>query len=790
MCFGCVDSNGDGFIAFEEMVTYLSAVFRVLDAIEPESYSKAGIVPDELAAATAAECFAAADQNQDGLLSFEEFKAWYDETDSDSDTETPEQAPQPPAEALNDDDIMATIRQVLDLGEYTVHELAGKFAAQSNDDVRLFVLFVLLAHLSLTVCFSYNVQGELTRSAFKSVLQSLVTRYADEPADFVAAREGMMDSLFDIFDADHNHVVDLQELMCGLSMLCGGNSDTKIRAAFQLFGELAVCICAEFEGLVLRICPCCCDADTNGDGFISLEEMQVYLTSVFRVMFATHPDTANRLGVSADALAEVTALQCFIDADTDGDGKLSWDEFKAWYSDSSLSALGAAAMPARDIILNSVSVPPRTETIDEARRLTNFGAFTVADVCSVFEGYTNSAGELDLAGFFEACQQFLPSGGMSPVDAEHRNQVLKQLFVIFDTDGNGSVSAAELIAGLSVLCQGSKHEKLQAAFTLYDENGDGYISFEEMVNYLSAVFRVILASDADAASSVEVSAQDLALATAIQCFTDADTDGDGKLSFDEFARWYISDASEDNAVASSVVNLAAEVPSFLSVSEMKSLTGLAEYSVGEVASLFAQFADAEGLLSPDAFDAAFQAILASRGVSDRCACVVSCLCVFTFSVVFVLRTVSERKRAELLVRRLFSVFDRDNNGVVDFAELIAGLSILCGGSRDDKILHAFRMIDTDGDGLISIDEMTAYLTGVFKLVFESSQAREVATSPEELAKATALQCFEEADTDNDGYLSFEEYREWYNSAPGFGNQPAGAFEFVYGWSPFLCEPWC
>jgi hypothetical protein len=88
----------------------------------------------------------------------------------------------------------------------------------------------------------------------------------------------------------------------------------------------------------------------------------------------------------------------------------------------------------------------------------------------------------------------------------------------------------------------------------------------------------------------------------------------------EFAQWYISDASEDNAVASSVVNLAAEVPSFLSVSEMKALTGLQDYSVGEVASLFAQFADVNGLLSPDAFESGFQAILTSRGLPDRCVC--------------------------------------------------------------------------------------------------------------------------------------------------------------------------
>ena len=45
------------------------------------------------------------------------------------------------------------------------------------------------------------------------------------------------------------------------------------------------------------------------------------------------------------------------------------------------------------------------------------------------------------------------------------------------------------------------------------------------------------------------------------------------------------------------------------------------------------------------------------------------------------------------------------NGVVDFTELASGLSVLCGGSRDDKVRAAFDLYDLNGDGFISLDEV-------------------------------------------------------------------------------------
>ncbi len=53
----------------------------------------------------------------------------------------------------------------------------------------------------------------------------------------------VLDELFDSFDADHSDSVDMAELASGLSLLCGGTRDDKIRAAFELYGKCHVGDC-------------------------------------------------------------------------------------------------------------------------------------------------------------------------------------------------------------------------------------------------------------------------------------------------------------------------------------------------------------------------------------------------------------------------------------------------------------------------------------------------------------------------------------------------------------------
>ena len=67
--------------------------------------------------------------------------------------------------------------------------------------------------------------------------------------------------------------------------------------------------------------------------------------------------------------------------------------------------------------------------------------------------------------------------------------------------------------------------------------------------------------------------------------------------------------------------------------------------------------------------------------------------------------VSVLSQFESLSPRMSASCVFSGNGVVDFTELASGLSVLCGGSRDDKVRAAFDLYDLNGDGFISLDEV-------------------------------------------------------------------------------------
>ena len=75
-------------------------------------------------------------------------------------------------------------------------------------------------------------------------------------------------------------------------------------------------------------------------------------------------------------------------------------------------------------------------------------------------------------------------------------------------------------------------------------------------------------------------------------------------------------------------------------------------------------------------------------------------------------------------------------------------------------MAAFQLYDLNGDGVISLDEMTSYLTAVFKVLFQTTpEAQDImGTSATQLGRVTAEQCFEECDLNHDGRLSFEEFQ--------------------------------
>ena len=229
---------------------------------------------------------------------------------------------------------------------------------------------------------------------------------------------------------------------------------------------------------------------------------------------------------------------------------------------------------------------------------------------------------------------------------------------------------------------------------MYDEDGDGFISLQEMTRYLTTVFKMLYESSPAARDAMGVSPGTLADVTAQQCFADAGTGAQGLLSFDEFQLWYSkSGQGEEDSAAAKLESAPSSKPGpSFTLAEMSALTGLGAHHVDDVFQLLAHCADAEGLLSPVAFASCFRALLGEHS--------------------------SNNLEAWAAVESLFSVVAE--GGIASFDRTASALSVLCGGTQEEKVTAAFNLFDLAASGFIARDEMLTYMTAVFSVLFETS----------------------------------------------------------------------
>lgn len=148
--------------------------------------------------------------------------------------------------------------------------------------------------------------GRLNRDQFMEVKANIL-----QSQNVQLPPQNVSNAVFDLFDKDDNDSVDMMELICGVSLLCKGNEEEKVQAVFMMF-------------------------DTNGDGFVTENEMYQFLLVVFKVVCTPSVmDVVNSAGVPVsdiDDMARATTMECFQTADLNHDGKLSLDEFKKWFN--------------------------------------------------------------------------------------------------------------------------------------------------------------------------------------------------------------------------------------------------------------------------------------------------------------------------------------------------------------------------------------------------------------------------------------------------------------------------
>ncbi|XP_019384144.1 PREDICTED: guanylyl cyclase-activating protein 3 [Crocodylus porosus] len=105
------------------------------------------------------------------------------------------------------------------------------------------------------------------------------------------------------------------------------------------------------------------------------------------------------------------------------------------------------------------------------------------------------------------------------------------------------------------------------------------------------------------------------------------------------------------------------------------------------------------------------------------------------------------REANMYVEQVFSTFDMNKDGFIDFLEFIAAINLVIRGKIDQKLKWYFKLYDADGNGCIDKKE----LSNIFKAVQAINGHTNM--TPEEFTNMV----FQKIDVNNDGELTLEEF---------------------------------
>lgn len=342
---------------------------------------------------------------------------------------------------------LKSVKQVTNLGYYSVTDVLPKFQALADS--------------------SSQLNREAFHAGFALFLDS---SSAMQPSSSSQDLTELINRLYDAFDSDQNGLVDFIELASGLTLLCQGSRDSKIRSAFQL-------------------------CDTDGDGSITKPELVRYFTSTFRMLAISQPDVFSEgENVSMDELARATAEKAFDEADVSTSGDLSFAEFREWY-------LHSAGHEHRIQVITCALI--------DIPKLTNLVRFSCTKMIQTLVGGGGGQEQLgasscsfDLASrpsvprekYHAWFRKVLKSGrtgdpNYTPEEEREIKNLINVFFEFFDDNGTDALDDMYLVACcLSLFCAPGK----TVCFELLDTANQGWITYTEFNTYFIAVYDFLM----------------------------------------------------------------------------------------------------------------------------------------------------------------------------------------------------------------------------------------------------------------------------------------------------------
>ena len=102
---------------------------------------------------------------------------------------------------------------------------------------------------------------------------------------------------------------------------------------------------------------------------------------------------------------------------------------------------------------------------------------------------------------------------------------------------------------------------------------------------------------------------------------------------------------------------------------------------------------------------------------------------------------------------IFNTFDEDNNQYLDFHEFVKAISIVLHGNLEQKLKCAFKIYDSNGDGVIDKREMKLVINSIYELFGEDVKQ----LKKTKLTEKKVDDIFAKLDTNKDNYISLQEF---------------------------------
>jgi serine/threonine-protein phosphatase 2B regulatory subunit len=207
--------------------------------------------------------------------------------------------------------------------------------------------------------------------------------------------------------------------------------------------------------------------------------------------------------------------------DSDGDGQVSWEEFYSMVTGGKKPppGLGVEARGGAGAGKSGAPPPPtgqnvvqarnnKKTTLEEFAKENNIKPETIKKAYKRFQATDkDKSGVIDYTEFCEILQ----------VDP---SPLCEKAFRLYDYDKTGQIDAREFLIALSNYSGAGKEDKLKFAFMTFDEDGNGVITKAELLKILKS--NHMASHDAEVARKADT------------IMAQADKDGDGVITFDEF----------------------------------------------------------------------------------------------------------------------------------------------------------------------------------------------------------------------------------------------------------------